>query len=65
MSDYSDCYYELHKDEIERENKANNCRRRLINEISIDNMIKIIFVDFINKKDDYDTIKIAEEYLKI
>lgn len=34
MSDYSDCYYELHKDEIEEENKANNYRERLIDEIS-------------------------------
>ena len=41
MSDYSDCYYELHKDEIEKENKANNYRERLIDEISHDDMIKI------------------------
>lgn len=48
--DYSDCYYELHKDETERENKAKNFRKRLINEISIDDMIKSFFTDFISKK---------------
>lgn len=64
MSDYSDCYYELHKDEIEKENKANNYRERLIDEISHDDMIKIMFTDFIKKQGVTKTIEIGEEYLR-
>lgn len=64
MSDYSDCYYELHKDEIEKENKANNCRERLIDEISHDDMIKIMFTDFIKNQGVTKTIEIGEEYLR-
>lgn len=63
MSDYSDCYYELHKYEIERENKANHYRRRLISEISHDEMIKIMFEDFIKKQGDPKIIEIGERYL--
>ena len=64
MSDYSDCYYELHKDEIEKEDRANNYRERLVNEISHGDMIKIMFSDFIKKQGVIKTIKIGEEYLR-
>ena len=64
MSDYSDCYYELHKDEIERENRANNYRKRLVDEISHDDMIKIMFANFIQKQEDMMIIKLGEEYLR-
>lgn len=63
MSYYSDCYYELHKDEFEKEKIAHGLKKRMIYELSSDDMIKIIFAEFIAKKSDYETIKIAEEYL--
>lgn len=63
MSDYSNSYYELRKNEIEREKRAKVLRKRLIDEITMDNMIRIMFTDFINEKNDCDTIKIAEKYL--
>lgn len=63
MGHYDDCYYEANKERFEREAKARNCRQRLVDELSHDDMIKIMFTDFIKKKDDYDSIKLAEEYL--
>lgn len=64
MSDYSDCYYEFHKDEIERENRTDNYRERLINEISHDDMIKIMFIDFIEKQGVTKVIEIGKKYLR-
>lgn len=63
MGHYDDCYYEANKERFEREAKARNCRKRLVDELSHDDMIKIMFTDFIKKKDDYNSIKLAEEYL--
>lgn len=63
MSHYSDCYYEANKDEFERERKARECRERMINELNWNKIIRIMFTDFIEKKSDYDVIKIAEKYL--
>lgn len=62
MSGYSEDYYKLHKDEIERENKAEDYRKKLIDEISIDDMVKILFTNFIKKQDASEVIKIGKEY---
>ena len=48
----------------EDKNKANNYRERLIDEISHDDMIKIMFTDFIKKQGATKTIEIGEEYLR-
>lgn len=64
MSHYSDCYYEAHKHEFEREERAKNFRERLTVEISCDDMIKIMFADFIKSKCAIEVIKIGEKYLK-
>lgn len=64
MSHYSDCYYEEHKHEFEREAKAKNFRERLTVELSCDDMIKIMFADFIKCKGVFDVIRIGEKYLK-
>lgn len=63
MSHYSDCYDKANKDEFERERKARECRERMINELNWNKIIRIMFTDFIEKKSDYDVIKIAEKYL--
>lgn len=63
MSHYSDCYYEANKELFERESKAGKYRKEMLDELSINNMIRIMFADFLDKKSDYDVIKIAEKYL--
>ena len=64
MSHYSDCYYEANKDEFERERKAERYRERMIDELPINTMIRIMFADFLDKKSDYDVIGIAEKHLR-
>ena len=64
MGHYDDCYYEAHKYEIKREAKANNFRTRLVDEISHDDMIKIMFTHFIKTQGVSEVIKIGEEYLR-
>lgn len=64
MGHYDDCYYEAHKYEFEREAKAQKFKKRLIDEISHDDMIKIMFTHFIKTQDVSEIIKIGEEYLQ-
>lgn len=63
MSHYSDCYYEANKDEFEREIKAERYRERMIDRLSMADMTRIMFTDFIAMKNNEDVIKIAEKYL--
>ena len=64
MSHYSDCYYEANKELFERESKANKYRKEMLDELSINNMIRIMFADFLDKKSNYDVIGIAEKHLR-
>ena len=64
MSHYSDCYYEANKELFERESKAGKYRKEMLDELSINNMIRIMFADFLDKKSDYDVIGIAEKHLR-
>ena len=45
------------------ERKAEEYRKRMIDELHWNKIIKIMFTDFIKNKSDYEVIKIAEEYL--
>lgn len=64
MSHYSDCYDEANKAKFERERKAREYRDRMVNELSWNKIIRIMFADFLAKKSDYDVIKLAEKYLE-
>ena len=64
MSHYSDCYYEANKDEFEKERIAGKYRKEMLDDLSINNMIRIMFADFLAKKSDYDVIGIAEKHLR-
>lgn len=63
MSDYSDCYYELHEDEIKRERVVRQYRERLVSELSTNAMIRIMFSNFINVTGASDVIRLGEKYL--
>jgi hypothetical protein len=64
VSDYSDCYHELHKYEIEREGTIEQYRKRMINELNTEDMIKIMFSDYVKRTGASDVIKLSKEYLK-
>ena len=63
MSHYSDCYYEANKGQIEQERKAREYRRIMVDELPMDNMIRIMFADFLARKSDWDVIRLAEKIL--
>lgn len=65
MSDYSEIWDELHKDQTAKEVKINNLKDRLISELSIVTMIRIMFTSFINDLRDSEIEKIAERYLEL
>lgn len=61
MSYYSDCYYEANKKDFEREKEAEECRKTMVDELPINDMTRIMFADFLDKKSDQDVIKLAEK----
>lgn len=63
MSDYSDVYYELHKTEFEKERLATEYRRRLVSELSVNDMVKIMFSSHVESTKDYIILDLAEKYL--
>lgn len=64
MSHYEDAWDELHASEFNRINKARNIRERLINELTTDELIKIMFADFIDKVPDRKVIEMGVVHLK-
>lgn len=63
MSHYTDCYYETNKEQIEQKRKAEKYRKEMLENLAEYEMIRIMFVDFLAKKSDYDVIEIVEKYL--
>lgn len=63
MSDHSDIWYEMNKDKIEKEKIAKKFRERLVQELSPNDMVRIIFDQYISKLDDYEITIIGEKYL--
>ena len=64
MSDYSDCYDELHKYEIERERTVDQVRERMINELLPEDMINIMFSDYVKRIGTIDVMELGKKYLK-
>ena len=63
MSDYSEIYYELNKEYFKREELAKKYRQQMRQELSWEDMIKIMFADFIDKQNINTVIGIAGDYL--
>lgn len=63
MSHYDDCYYEANKELFERIRKAEKYKKELIDNLSIGDMVRIMFSDFIAKKNESYVINLAEKYL--
>lgn len=60
MSGSSDNWFEMN---IEKENRANRYRENMTKELSINNMIRIMFEHHITKLSDSTVIKLGEQYL--
>ena len=64
MSHYNDCYFEANKERFERQRRAEEYKDKMIDELSTNAMIRIMFRDFLDKKRDYDVIDLAEKHLR-
>lgn len=60
MSDYSEIWEEMHKDQISKEEKANKCRKELAETLRADQMIGLMFGVFLKQLSDTEVIKIYE-----
>lgn len=65
MSDYSEIWFEMHRAELERGFLANSLRKKMLKELSPDDMIRIIFEHHISGLSDSDIIKLSEQYLEL
>lgn len=60
MSDYSEIWEEMHKDQISKEEKANKCRKELAKTLRADQMVGLMFGVFLKQLSDTEVIKIYE-----
>lgn len=60
MSDYSEIWNELHKDQITKEEKAAKCRKKLAETLRTDQMIGLMFGVFLKRLPDTEVIRIYE-----
>ena len=64
MSDYSDVWNEMHAQQIKQEEIVKDVKKRLLEEVPVQSMIKIMFEDILNKKSDYDIAALGMQYLQ-
>lgn len=64
MSDYSDIWFEMDRAELERRFRANGLRKQMVKEISLDDMIRIMFEHHVSRLSASSVIKLSEQYLK-
>lgn len=62
MSDCLDVYHDMYKEEIERKNKAENIRKKLVEELLTEDMVEIMFTAYISKQKDSDIIQLGNDY---
>ena len=60
MSDYSEIWSELHKDQIAKEEEAAKCRKELAVTLRTDQMIGLMFGVFLKRLPDTEVIRIYE-----
>lgn len=58
MSGYSEIWEEEHKDKIEAEKKADECRKKLSEKCSTDIMVRLIFMNMCKDLSDHEIIEI-------
>lgn len=63
MSDYSEVWEDMHEDEIKLEHKANQCKEALIDNLSSDEMIRIMFTSYLKTASNNDIIKLHDNFI--
>ena len=63
MSDYSEVWEEMHEDQIKMEHKADQCKKALINNLSSDDMIRIMFTSYLKTVSNNDMIKLHDNFI--
>lgn len=64
MSNYWDKQNERREEEIEKENTYCELRKRMVQEISIENIFRIMFEQYISKLPDKDIERLSRSYLE-
>lgn len=64
LSHYYDWYFKANKERFEKQRRTEEYKDRMIDELSTNTMVRIMFRDFLDKKSDYDVIDLAEKHLR-
>ena len=63
MSDYFEVWEDMHEDEIKLEHKADQCKKALIDNLSSDEMIRIMFTSYLKTVSNNDIIKLHDNFI--
>lgn len=62
MSDYSEIWEEMHRGKIEQEKKAEMCRKKIAKKLSVEEMVRLIFMRFLREIPDYEIIELYNKF---
>lgn len=63
MSDYSEVWEEMHEDQIKMDHKADKCKSVLMDNLSSDDMIRIMFTSYLKTVSNNDIIKLHDNFI--
>ena len=63
MSDYSEVWEDMHEDQIKLDHKADQCKQALIDNLSSDEMIRIMFTSYLKTVSHNDIIKLHDNFI--
>lgn len=63
MSDYSEVWEDMHEDQIKLEHKADQCKKALIDNLSSDEMIRIMFTSYLKTVSNNDIFKLHDNFI--
>lgn len=63
MSDYSEAWEEVHEYQIRMKHKADKCKSVLMDNLSSDDMIRIMFTGYLNTLPDSDIVKLYDKFI--
>lgn len=63
MSDYSEVWEDMHEDQIKLDYKADQCKKALIDNLSSDEMIRIMFTSYLKTVSHNDIIKLHDNFI--
>lgn len=64
MSDYSEVWEDMHEDQIKLDYKADQCKQALIDNLSSDDMIRIMFTGYLKTVSNNDIIKLHDNFIQ-